>query len=380
MNRLACGMPRRPPRPPGLAASPDPGETTALPAQGRGSLSNASGRFEKESRVLTDDGWGVHDAPPRRIETRVSVDASRSIITRNQSPDISFDRSINPYRGCEHGCFYCFARPTHAYLGLSPGLDFETRLFVKPKAAELLRAELADPIYVPKPIAIGTNTDPYQPIERDHDLMREILSVLREANHPVTIVTKSALVARDVDLLASLAKDNLTRVALSVTTLDRDLARAMEPRASTPAKRLEAIRVLSQAGVPTGVMFAPVIPALNDWELERVLAAAAEAGAELAGYVLLRLPLEIKDHLREWLAEHRPDKAQHVLSIVRQMRGGRDYDAKWGERMRGTGEFAEILAKRFRLAVRRYGLGREGPPLDVSRFRRPNTSGQLSFL
>src|SRR5207342_2339901 len=286
--------------------------------RGRGTLSNASGRYEPIARIAFDDGWqSLEDLPPFR--TTVSVDSTRKIITRNESPDISFDRSINPYRGCEHGCVYCFARPTHAYLGLSPGLDFESKLLAKPDAPELLEKELAASGYEPRMIAIGTNTDPYQPIEREHKIMRGILEVLERAGHPVGIVTKSALVTRDIDILQRMAKRNLVKVALSVTTLDPKLARTMEPRASTPPKRLEALRQLSDAGIPATVMVAPVIPALNDSEIERILDAAAHAGVKEASYVLLRLPLEVRDLFREWLMANYPDRYRHVFTLIRDM-------------------------------------------------------------
>src|SRR6478609_4161283 len=284
--------------------------------RGRGAHSNASGRYEAEARVAFDDGWqSLEEMPP--FKTTVAVDTSRKVITRNDSPDIGFDRSINPYRGCEHGCIYCFARPTHAYLGLSPGLDFESKLFMKPDAPELLERELSAPKYEPRTIAIGTNTDPYQPIERRYEVMRRILGVLERAGHPVGIVTKSALVMRDIDILARMASRNLVKVALSVTTLDAKLARVMEPRAATPPRRLEALRRLSDAGIPTTVMVAPVIPAINDMEIERILDAAAAAGVKEAGYVLLRLPLELRDLFREWLRENFPDRERHVFKLIR---------------------------------------------------------------
>ena len=292
--------------------------------RGRGAHSNASGRYEPLARVAFDDGWEkLEDLPP--FKTSVTADATRKIITRNNSPDISFDRSINPYRGCEHGCVYCFARPTHAFLGLSPGLDFESKLFMKPNAPELLERELSAPGYTPKVIAIGTNTDPYQPIERRYQIMRRILEVLDRAGHPVGIVTKSALVLRDLDILARMAKRDLVKVAISVTTLDAKLARTMEPRASTPPRRLEALRQLVKAGVPTSTMVAPVIPALNDAEIERILEAVAETGVRHAGYVLLRLPLEVRDLFREWLIANFPDRYRHVFKLIRDMRGGKDY-------------------------------------------------------
>ena len=353
--------------------------------KGRGALSNAAGRYEKQTRVLVDDGWDdgwrAEDGAPPPLRTQVTIDATRSIIARNKSPDISFDRSINPYRGCEHGCIYCFARPTHAYLGMSPGADFESRLFAKPNAAELLAKELSAPGYVPNVIAIGTNTDPYQPIEKKMRIMRSVLEVLRDFRHPVGIVTKSPLVLRDADILSDMAAQGLAKVALSITTLDRKLARAMEPRAGTPQRRLQAIKGLSEAGIPTGVMFAPVIPALNDKEMENVLAAATEAGAKSAGYVLLRLPLEIKDLFREWLEANRPDAAKHVMSLIRSMRGGKDYDPQWSVRMRGTGPYAEMIAKRFHMAAKRLGLNQVHSPLTTAKFRRPARSGdQLSLF
>jgi DNA repair photolyase len=323
--------------------------------RGRGAVSNSSGRYEKEQRVSFDDGWETGaDLPP--FKTDVQVEKPKKIITRNQSPDIPFDRSINPYRGCEHGCSYCFARPTHAYMGLSPGLDFESKLFVKPNAAALLERELSQPGYQVKPIAIGTNTDPYQPIERQYHIMREVLEVLERAGHPVGIVTKSALVVRDRDILSRMAARGLVKVGLSVTTLDAKLARAMEPRASTPMKRIEAIRILSEAGLPAMVMVAPVIPALNDSEIERILEAAKAAGAVSAGYVLLRLPLEVSELFKEWLTEHYPDRYRHVMSVLRSMRDGKDYDAEWGKRMRGSGPYAMQIRQRFALAMKRLGL------------------------
>jgi len=347
--------PRRPPAPDGPVD--ETATTVARPARrrGRGATSNASGRFESETRFAVDDGWDTPDDLPA-LKTEVQIERPRKIITRNQSPDIPFDRSINPYRGCEHGCSYCFARPTHAYMGLSPGLDFETRLFAKPAAAALLEHELSAPGYQVKPIAIGTNTDPYQPIERQQQIMRRVLEVLEKAAHPVTIVTKSALVLRDRDILARMATKGLVKVSLSITTLEPTLARKMEPRAATPAKRLEAIRLLSEAGVPTMVMVAPVIPALNDSEIERILAAAAEAGAISAGYVLLRLPLEVSEIFKQWLNEHYPDRYRHVMNLVRSMRDGKDYDADWKTRMRGTGPYAELIRQRFAGAVKRLGL------------------------
>ena len=342
--------------------------------QGRGARSNSSSRYDSEKRVEFDDGWDLEEEAPK-LRTEVRRDATRTIIARNTSPDISFNQSINPYRGCEHGCIYCFARPTHAYLGLSPGLDFETKLFAKPDAARLLADELRNPKYKPQVIAMGTNTDPYQPVERELKVMRSILEVLWEYRHPVSIVTKSALIARDLDILAPMAREGLVKVLLSVTTLDRRLARTMEPRAATPEKRIATLRILSQAAVPSGVMTAPIIPALNDSELEDILAAAAEAGVKEAGYTLLRLPLEIKDLFREWLESEQPGRARHVMSIIRSMRGGRDYDAQWGTRMTGSGPYADLIAQRFALATRKLGLNRERTQLTCAKFRRPKRAG-----
>ncbi len=358
-----------------------------LPVKGRGTLSNADGRFERFSHVREDDSWGTLQAEaeggPPKIQTTVTIDSTRGIIARNSSPDISFDRSINPYRGCEHGCVYCFARPTHAYLGLSPGLDFETRILVKPRAAELLEAELRDPKYTPRTMALGTNTDPYQPLEREYRITRSVLEVLAKFNHPVGIVTKSHLVTRDIDILGPMAAKGLAKVAVSITTLDAKLARLMEPRASTPERRLLAIRALSDAGIPAAVMTAPLIPALNDMEMDAILERAAGAGATSAGYVILRLPLEIKDLFREWLEEHVPDKAEHVRALIRSMRGGMDYDMNWGRRMTGTGPYANLTAQRFRLATRRLRLNEKRFPLDLTQFARPPLDGpgaQLSLL
>jgi DNA repair photolyase len=348
--------------------------------KGRGAVSNATGRYETLARIRTDDGWADDDDPPP-LRTTVGVDSSRTIIARNSSPDIPFDRSINPYRGCEHGCVYCFARPTHAHLGLSPGLDFETRLFAKPEAAALLDAELRKPGYAPAVMALGSNTDPYQPIERERRITRSVIQVLSDFNHPLGIVTKSTLVLRDLDILADMARRNLVRVAVSITTLDRELARRMEPRAPTPARRLAAVEGLAQAGVPVHVLMAPVIPAVNDPEIEAVVAASAKAGALGVGHVLLRLPLEIKDLVGEWLAEHYPDRAARVLSLVRQTRGGALYRSTWGERMRGIGPYADLVARRFEMARKRNGLTKELAPLDTTRFRPPPRPGdQLSLL
>ncbi len=337
---------------------------------GRGALSNATSRFDDEKRIRTTDGWDIEDELPP-LRTTLTRDATRTILARNTSPDIPFDRSINPYRGCEHGCIYCFARPTHAYLGLSPGLDFETKILFKPEAAALLTAELASPKYRCDVVAMGTNTDPYQPVERDLKITRQILRVLSDFNNPVGIVTKNHLITRDIDILGDMARRNLAEVFLSITTLDRDLARTMEPRASAPHRRLAAIRELSVAGIPVGVMTAPMIPGLNDHEMEAILDAAAAAGATRAGYTALRLPLEIKDLFEEWLRANRPDRAERVLSLVRQMRGGELYKAEFGTRMKGEGPIAQLLSQRFAASVKRLDLNRVRYRLDTQRFAVP---------
>ncbi|HEX9882146.1 MAG TPA: PA0069 family radical SAM protein [Hyphomicrobium sp.] len=347
--------------------------------RGRGARSNATGRFETEQCQAFDDGWdglGELDA----FKTEVHEEPARTIITRNDSPDISFDRSINPYRGCEHGCIYCYARPTHCFLGHSAGLDFETKLYAKTDAAKLLERELASPRYQPDTIALGTNTDPYQPIERERKITRSILEVLERAGHPVGIVTKSALVVRDIDILARMAQRGLAKVALSVTTLDKRIARAMEPRAATPAKRLEAVRQLSEAGIPTAVMVAPIVPGLTDPEIERILEAAHEAGTTEAGYVMLRLPLELKELFREWLATEFPDRAQRVIHLLQSMHGGRDYVSEFGMRQRGRGPYAEQIALRFRLAAKRLGLNRQRHTLRTDLFQPPVLAGQQMRL
>jgi DNA repair photolyase len=373
-----------------LPAAPDPlrrapGEA---PERGRGATFNPQNRFRREGREAYDDGWpapaesATPDAEPAPRRTTVTIQLARTIIAHNASPDIPFNQSINPYQGCEHGCIYCYARPTHAYHDLSPGLDFETRLFAKPNAPALLRAELARRGYRCDPIALGTNTDPYQPIEREWKVTRGILEVLTELEHPFTIVTKSALVERDLDLIAPMALKNMARVYISITTLDRDLARSLEPRAAAPPRRLQTIRALSDAGVPVGVLAAPVIPQLNDRDLEAILDAAAANGARHAGWIMLRLPLEVAPLFRDWLDAHYPLRAEHVMSILQQLRGGRDYDARFGARMRGTGPFAELIEKRFALACKRLGLNRDREPLDASRFRPPLPEGprQLDLL
>lgn len=347
--------------------------------RGRGAGMNPSGRFEAESRHVYDDGWEtIEDLPP--FKTEVQIEKPRVIITRNESPDISFDRSINPYRGCEHGCIYCFARPTHSYMGLSAGLDFESKLFAKPDAAKMLDKELSKPGYTAKTIAIGTNTDPYQPIEKKWRIMRDILQVLEAHQHPVGIVTKSALVMRDQDILARMAEKGLAKVCLSVTTLDGKLARTMEPRASTPTRRLQALRSLADAGVPVGVMVAPVIPGLNDHEIERVLDSARAVGALEAGYVLLRLPLEVSPIFKEWLLRNYPDRYRHVLSLVRSMRDGKDYDAEWGKRMRGDGPYAWQIGRRFEIAAKRLGMNLAKRRLRTDLFSPTPGSEQLSLF
>ncbi len=348
-------------------------------SKGRGARTNASGRYEPEAREAFDDGWTAEDAP-RSLRTVLTAERAKVILTRNDSPDIGFDRSINPYRGCEHGCIYCYARPAHAYMGLSPGLDFESRLFFKPDAAVLLEAELSKPTYRPQRIHIGANTDPYQPIERELKITRQVLEVLDRFNHPVSLITKSNLIVRDSDILGRMAARGLAKAYVSVTTLDRKLARDMEPRAVTPTRRLEALKALSAAGVPCGVGFAPVVPGLNDHELEAVLEAGAAAGASEAMYVMLRLPLEIKDLFREWLQDARPDRAARVMSLVRQVRGGREYDADWGSRMKGGGPYAALIAQRFNAACRRYGLNRERFEQDVGQFERPPRAGDQADL
>src|SRR5580698_10626720 len=362
---------KRPPAPLPSAPAGEPGSLVDRERRrGRGSLSNATGRYEPLARVAFDDGWqGIEDLPA--FKTTVTVDSTRKIIARNDSPDISFAQSINPYRGCEHGCVYCYARPSHAYLGLSPGLDFETKLLMKPQAPELLERELSAPNYVPKIIALGSNTDPYQPMERRYQITRRILEVLERAGHPVGIVTKSALVLRDLDILARMAKRNLVKVAISVTTLDGKLARTMEPRAATPQRRLDALRQLVAAGVPASTLVAPVIPAINDAELERILEAVAAAGVRHAGYVLLRLPLEVRDLFREWLMTNFPDRYRHVFKLIRDMRGGKDYDSTFGQRQTGTGPIAWMIGRRFEVACEKLGFNAAKHKITTEHFRPP---------
>ncbi len=353
------------------------GRLTALPHQlrGRGARNNDKGRYEKNGISFFDDGWeSLADLPP--LKTTIFEEQPKSIIARNQSPDISFDRSINPYRGCEHGCVYCYARPTHAYMGLSPGLDFESKLFIKPNAAALLREELTAPNYVARTLALGSNTDPYQPIERTYRITRQILEVLLEFNHPVGIVTKSALVLRDLDILTLLAERGLVKVAISLTTLDGKLARAMEPRASTPAKRLGALRILSAARVPTVVMMGPVIPAVNDMEIEAILKSAATAGVREAGYTMLRLPLEVKDIFREWLNAEMPDRAAKVMSLVRSVRDGNENDSTFGKRMSGTGPYAWTIGRRFQMSCERFGINKNRVKLAGDLFQVPPQPGE----
>ena len=350
--------------------------------KGRGALSNPPGRFDAQQVTAIDDGWYLEEETDS-IPTTLEPDKARGIITTNDSPDVGFERSINPYRGCSTGCIFCFARPTHAYLGLSPGLDFETRLFYKADAARLLEAELSRPGYVCKPIMLGINTDAYQPDERHMRVTRSILEVLERTRHPVSLLSKHSLVLRDLDLLTSLARDNLVRVSLTITTLDDDLKRRLEPRAASPGARIRTLAALAAAGVPCGVMVAPVIPALTDHQMESILEACAAAGARWAGYTLLRLPYEIKDLFREWLAEHYPERAAHVMSVIRELRGGRDNDPRFGTRMRGTGPYAELLRNRFALACRRLRLNSsERGSLDTTRFHPPGPAGaqlQLSL-
>jgi DNA repair photolyase len=350
--------------------------------KGRGAPSNLEGRYEAWAREGADDGWEREEEALPALKTIVTEERAKSIISRNDSPDLGFDQSINPYRGCEHGCVYCFARPTHAYLGLSPGLDFETRIFAKTNAAELLRAELAARSYRCSPIAIGVNTDAYQPAERGLRITRSVIEVLAECEHPFTLISKNALIERDIDLVAPAAQKRLARAAISVTNLDAGLARKLEPRCSAPYRRLEAIRRLADAGIPVCVMVAPLIPFVTDRHMEEILERAREAGATAAGYVLLRLPHEVAPLFKEWLATHYPLKAEHVMSLVQQMSGGRDYDSRFGIRQSGTGELAALIAKRFEVACKRLGLNAEDwrEPLDTTRFRPPRVGPQMDLF
>ena len=362
---------------------PSPSLPTVRAHKGRGAASNPEGRFESIRHQAEDDGWqsALLDEDAPRPRTEVSEERAKSVISRNDSPDIAFEQALNPYRGCEHGCIYCFARPSHSYLNLSPGLDFETKLRAKTNLAEVLRADLAKPGYQVSPINIGSNTDPYQPIEKKWRLTRAALEVLAECHHPCTIVTKNALVERDLDLLAPMAREKLVQVFVSVNSLDNQLAAKLEPRASAPHRRLQAVATLADAGVPVGVLVAPIIPALNDRDMEAVLESAHDVGARCAGYTMLRLPWELKALFREWLALHAPQRAEHVMSLVQQMNGGRDYDSDFRTRMRGQGVFADLLRKRFELACRRHGFGRARELiLDTSRFvppRKASPQGEL---
>ncbi len=343
--------------------------------KGRGALSNPAGRFERSTIESVDDGWYAEGAADS-VETTLEPDRAKSVISTNDSPDIGFEYSINPYRGCSHGCIYCYARPSHAYMGLSPGRDFETRLFYKADVANVLEKELAAPSYVCKPIMLGSNTDPYQPDEKHMRVTRAILEVLAGCRHPVSIVTKGALVVRDLDILADLARDNLVNVTVSITSLDANMKRTLEPRAASPQARLKAVDQLASSGVPVGILVAPVIPALTDHEMERIMEAATERGARWAGYVMLRLPYEVKDLFREWLAEHHPRRASHVMSLIQDVRGGRDNDPSFGSRMRGTGPVAQLIRNRFQIAYRRLGLDKRGRhELDCGLFRPPVVAG-----
>ncbi len=351
-----------------------------LNSHGRGAQSNASGRYESLAHEAFDDGWTELDEAPKKLKTTLTAEKARTIISRNDSPDIGFDRSINPFRGCEHGCIYCYARPAHAYMGLSPGLDFESKLFFKPEAARLLERELSRKGYTPAPIHIGGNTDPYQPIERQLRITRGVIEVLDRFNHPFSIITKNALIARDLDLLSAMAQRNLVRATVSVTTLDRKLCRAMEPRAATPERRIDTLRRLAEAGVPVSVGVAPIIPGLNDHEIESIVERAAAVGVRGAHFTVLRLPLEIKDLFREWLEAERPERAGRVMSLVRQMRGGKDYDAEWGKRMKGEGPIAELIAARFKVVCARLGLNLERRQMDAGQFRIPPKPGDQMDL
>ena len=392
----AAHLPFRPPPRP-REDEPLTAKGATHPRKGRGAGSNQSGRYEKEKREDIDDGWtqawnggapdaGIADAgindcegrPPLRTE--VTIETPRKIITRNKSPYVGFDRSINPYRGCEHGCIYCFARPTHAYMGLSPGLDFETRLFAKPSAQKLLEKELANPSYHPRVVAMGTNTDPYQPIERKFRIMREVIETFSKFRHPVTILTKSHLITRDTDLLAPMAARNLTRAMVSITTRDKALARSMEPRASSPAKRFDAVRRLSEAGIPTGVMTAPMIPGLNDDELESLLEEAKDAGAEFVGYTIIRLPLEVSPLFQEWLEAFAPTRAGRIMRHIREMNGGKDYDAQWSRGGEIKSTYAQLIAQRFKKASARLGFDKDKPALDLTQFRVPTAQNNQMDL
>ena len=357
------------------------GKLTSLPQleRGRGARVNPGARFDQQAKAYVDDGWETL-AEPQKLRTEIFTETPKTIIARNQSPDISFDRSINPYRGCEHGCVYCYARPTHACMGLSPGLDFESKLFVKPNAAALLREELTATNYQPATIALGANTDPYQPIERDYRITRQVIEVLQEFNHPFGIVTKSASVLRDLDILQPMAAKGLVKVAISLTTLDSDLARRMEPRASTPMKRLSALEILSKAGIPTVVMMGPVIPGLNDSEIENILKAARNAGVKEAGYTMLRLPLEVKEIFKDWLEKEYPDRAAKVMALIKSVRGGKENDPNFGTRMAGQGPYAWTIGRRFQLAAQRLGLNTNRVKLRTDLFAKPPRPGEQMSL
>jgi len=356
-------------------------QSKPLLIKGRGALSNPAGRFEQRTSEIVDDGWGEDPTPDTQPATQLFADKTRNIIARNQSPDVPFDQSINPYKGCEHGCVYCFARPSHAYLDLSPGIDFETKIFYKTHVPERLVEAFSRPGYVCSTIAMGANTDPYQPVEKRLKITRQILTLLLDWRHPVSIVTKGALVLRDIDLLRDMAALDLASVTLSITTLDNGLKTSLEPRAAGPAARLRCVRELSAAGIPVSVLMAPVIPGINDEEIEAIAAASAQAGARSIGYVLLRLPYEVKDLFREWLDTHAPEKAGRVMKLIREMRGGKDYDSEWGQRKRGTGPFADLLSRRFELARQRHGLDSSRmPPLRTDQFRNPNAACQSDLF
>ncbi|WP_223305937.1 PA0069 family radical SAM protein [Massilia sp. NR 4-1] len=347
----------------------------SLTAQkGRGAVTNMQGRYELHAREAFDDGWELEEEAPKVWRTHVSEETARSILSRNQSPDIPFNVSLNPYRGCEHGCIYCFARPSHSYLGLSPGLDFESRLFAKVNAPELLRGELAKPSYVVDPIALGVNTDAYQPCERDYKLTRRVLEVLQECEHPVGLITKSALIERDIDILGAMAQKNLAAASVTITTLDPKIARTLEPRAAAPARRLRTIKTLSEAGIPVGVSIAPIIPFVTEPDIERVLEAARDAGAIMGSYIVLRLPWEVNPLFQQWLEAHFPDRAQRVMNRIRDMRGGKDYDANYATRMRGEGVWADLIHQRIEKTLARLGMigrGTRYKQLDRTLFKRP---------
>lgn len=358
----------------------DNSQIDTLRRRGRGAISNHSNRFERFQHVESNDGWDIEEQRPR-FHTEVRQELARKLISYNRSPDLPFDRSINPYRGCEHGCIYCFARPSHAYLGMSPGLDFETRLVARINAPEILQQELSARRYQVAPIAIGTNTDPYQPIEKDHQIMRRLLQVLRDYKHPVAIVTKGSLIERDLDILTDMAAEGLVRVGVSLTSLDPKLSRAMEPRVPTPQRRLATIRALTAAGVPVRVMTSPIVPAVNDHEIEALLQAAADAGADAASWIMLRLPREVSGLFQEWLLAHFPQRAGKVMKLVREMHDGKDYAAQWGRRMRGQGQYADLIAARFARAAAALGLDQNKTALRCDLFRQPPRAGdQLSLF